>query len=301
MASRQSGLVRQMYQSWADALRDPDPIEPAGEGNDHWGDITAEPRGVDYLETDAAGVPAMWIAPTQAAHERVILALHGGGFMGGSLYTHRKLFGHLAKAVGARALAAHYRLNPAHHHPAPQQDATTAYRWLLDQGVEAGHIAFAGDSSGGGLCVTAALSARDQGLPLPAALLLMSPWVDMELTGGTYESNKDKDPFFHRELVQGLVDMHLADTGDPRDPSVNPLYADLAGLPPMFIQAGADECGLDDALLLDRHARSSGVQVRLEVFPEQLHTFQMAAGTAPEANQAIGMFAEWARPLLGLG
>jgi epsilon-lactone hydrolase len=301
MASRQSAAVRDMYVRWAQELGDPD-LDPQQrvENGEHWADLTREPGGVDYSETDEPGRPAMWITPKTATPDRVILGLHGGGFVGGSLYTHRKLFGHLAKAVGARALLVHYRLNPEHHHPAPLHDALGAYRWLLEQGYAAQHIALSGDSSGGGVCVTAVLLAREQDLPLPAALLLMSPWVDMELTSDTLEENRDKDPYFHRELVQGLVDLHLSDGHSPKDPLVNPLYADLAGFPPMFVQAGADETGLGDARRLAEHAKASGVDVRLDVFPEQQHTFQMAAGYAPEADDALARFASWARPRLGL-
>jgi epsilon-lactone hydrolase len=294
MASRQSEAVREMYRSWMATRLDPDaaPPEPR-DTNDHWGDLTAEPRGVDYLETSADGVPAMWAIPHESAGDRVILGLHGGGFVGGSLYTHRKLFGHFAKAIGARALIAHYRLAPEHTHPAPLDDATTAYRWLLDQGIAADRIALAGDSSGGGLAVTTMVRARQLGLPPAAALMLMSPWVDMEVTGASYESNRDSDPFFHREVVQELVNAFLGESGKPTDSLANPLYADLTGVPPMYIQVGGDETLLDDSRLLTRHAREAGVEVRLDVFPEQQHTFQMAAGRAPEADDAIRRFADW--------
>jgi epsilon-lactone hydrolase len=301
MASRQSEAVKELYRSWTKARIDPDPmLEEPRETNDHWGDLTAEPRGVDYIETDAGGVPAMWAIPKESVEDRVILSLHGGGFVGGSLYTHRKLFGHLAKAIGARALIVHYRLTPEYTHPAQLEDTTAAYQWLLDQGIAAGRIALAGDSAGGGLSITTLLRARELGLPTAAALMLMSPWVDMEVSGETYESNKDTDAFFYREVVQGLVDLFLAGGGSPKDPLVNPLYADLSGLPPMYVQVGGDETLLADSRMLEKHARNAGVEVRLDIFPEQQHTFQMAAGRAPEADEAIRRLAEWVRPKLGL-
>jgi monoterpene epsilon-lactone hydrolase len=301
MASKQSEAVAQMYRSWTFARLHPETtVQEPRETNDRWGDLTAEPRGVDYIEADAGGVPAMWAAPKTCAESRVILCRHGGGFVGGSVYTHRKLFGHLAKAMGARALLLQYRLTPEHAHPAQLDDASAAYASLLRAGIEAKHIAVSGDSSGGGLSVTAMLRAREQGLPLPAALMLLSPWVDMELTGDSYESNREKDGFFYREVVQGLVAMFLSKGFSPRDPFVNPLHADLVGLPPMYIQAGGDETLLDDSRKLAAHARSAHVEVRLDVFPEQQHTFQMAAGRAPEADDAIRRLAEWARPKLGL-
>jgi acetyl esterase/lipase len=118
--------------------------------------------------------------------------MHGGGFVGGSIYTHRKLFGHIAKAAGTRALSFDYRLAPDHTHPAQVDDATAAYRWLLEQDIEPSHVAFTGDSSGGGLTITAQLSAREQALPLPAAAMPLSPWADMEVIGESYHSNRSR-------------------------------------------------------------------------------------------------------------
>jgi acetyl esterase/lipase len=295
MPSEQSQAVKALYESWTAArLR--------GEQHDDeaWGDLTAEPRGVDYIETDAAGVPGMWLVPKECAENRVLLCMHGGGFAGGSIYSHRKLFGHMAKAAGVRALVFDYRHTPEHTHPAQVDDATAAYRWLLEQGIDPDRVAFTGDSSGGGLAITTQLRAREQGLPLPAAAMPFSPWFDMELRGGSYESNRATDAFFYKEVVQGLVDMFLGQDGDPRDPLANPFYADLTGLPPIYIQVGGDETLLDDGRRFAELARDTGVEVRLDVFPGQQHTFQMAAGRAPEADDAIRRQAEWVRPRLGL-
>jgi epsilon-lactone hydrolase len=295
MPSKESEAVRALYASWTTArLR--------GEQHDDeaWGDLTAEPRAVDYIEVDAGGVPAMWLVPKECAEDRVLLCMHGGGFAGGSIYSHRKLFGHLAKAAGVRALVFDYRLTPEHTHPAQVDDAIAAYRSLLDQGIDAGYIAFTGDSSGGGLVITTQLRARELGLPLPAAAMPFSPWFDMELAGASYESNRDKDAFFYKEVVQGLVGMFLGEGGNPRDPLANPFYADLTGLPPVYIQVGGDETLLDDSRRFAELAGSAGVDVRVEIFPEQQHTFQMAAGRAPEADDAVRKQAAWVRPKLAL-
>jgi epsilon-lactone hydrolase len=297
MPSTQSAAVRRRWEaSWLSM------VQPGFEAPDDesWGDLTAEPRGVDYLETEAGGRPAMWAVPHGASTDRVLMCIHGGGFVGGSVYTHRKMYGHLAKATGARALLVSYHLLPEGVFPRPADDVTGAYRWLLDQGISAGRIAFAGDSVGGWLAVIVQLRAREQGLPLPAAALLISPCVDMETTGESYETNKDSDPFFKREVVRGLIGNFLGEGTDPRDPRANPLYADLSGLGPVFIQAGADETLADDARLLDARARKAGVDVRLDIVPDMLHTFQMAAGRAPEADDAIREMAGWVRPRLGL-
>jgi acetyl esterase/lipase len=300
MTSKQSEAVRRHWTAARLAMEQPD-NESAGERPDDesWGDLTAEPREVDYIEVDAGGLPAMWAAPKRGTEDRVLLCMHGGGFISGSMYSHRKLFGHLAKAAGTRALIFDYRLAPEHVHPAQVDDATTVYRWLLDRGISADHIAFTGDSAGGGLSITTQLRARELGLPLPAAAMPFSPWVDMEVIGESYETNRDREPFFSKESVRRFAGVFLGEGGDPRDPLANPLYADLSGLGPIYIQVGADETLLDDARRLDEHARGAGVDVRLDVFPNMLHTFQMAAGRAPEADEAIRRMADWVRPRLG--
>ena len=214
----------------------PPPEPEPRETDDHWGDLTAEPHGVDYLEV----TDGLWLAPHGTdGGGAALLCLHGGGFVGGSLYTHRKLFGHLAKAAGVRALLVHYRLAPEHPYPAQIEDSLTAYRWVVDQGCTPSRWRVT--PSGGGLCVQVALRLRDAGRPAPAALLLMSPWNDMELTGSTFESNAATDVFFTRPMVAGLVKAYLQRGESVRDPLVNPHYADLTGLPPMYIQVGADE------------------------------------------------------------
>jgi len=277
-------------------------VQPGFEAPDDesWGDLTAEPREVDYLETEVGRLPAIWAVPKNANADCVLMCFHGGGFVSGSVYTHRKMFGHLAKAAGVRALLVSYHLLPEGVFPGPADEVTNAYRWLLGQGTSADRIAFAGDSVGGWLAVTVQLRAREQGLPLPAAALLMSPCVDMEATGESYEANRDFDPFFKREVVVGVIRNFLGGNTDGRDPRANPLYADLSGLGPLYIQAGGHETLADDARLLARHARTAGVDVQLDIFPGMLHTFQMAAGRAPEADDAISKMAIWARPRLGL-
>ena len=302
MASKQSEAVRELWASWSEAATN-NPNQTVEEVRDRveqqWGGLTTEPGGVDYLEIEVAGLPALWAVPKGSAEDRVILSVHGGGFVSGSIYTHRKLFGHLAQAVGARALLTDYRGSPEHSHPAPLEDTTTAYHWLLDEGIDARHVALTGDSSGGGLSITTMLRARELGLPTAAALMLMSPWVDMAVSNKTFESNRETEAFFFKEAVEGLAAMFLGGA-DPKDPLVSPVYADLAGLPPMYIQVGGDETLLGESRQLDENARKAGVEVRLDVFPEQQHTFQMAVGRAPEADDAIGRFADWVRPKLDL-
>jgi epsilon-lactone hydrolase len=295
-------LVKELYEEWGAAFAaEPDmPLDRWRAKIEEWPRVTAEPGGVDYVEVDAGGVPAMWIAPKGAAEDRVILSIHGGGFATGSMYTHRKLFGHLVKAVGARALAVDYRRSPEHVHPAAVEDVVGAYRWLLDQGLEASHVAFTGDSAGGGMVVTAMLLARDRGLPLPAAGMPLSAWFDLEATGASHETNAETDALLDRDFGLRLAGMFLGPSGDPRDPYANPMHGDLAGLPPLFLQVSDAETLLDDSVSFANRARGAGVDVRLDVFPGQQHTFQMAAGRSAIADDAIRRLADWVRPHLGL-
>jgi epsilon-lactone hydrolase len=302
MSDARPDPVKDLYRRWSEtfAERGELPLEEWRELIEEWAQATAEPGGVDYLEVDAGGVPAMWLVPKGAAEERVVLALHGGGFVVGSMYTHRKLFAHLAKAIGARALVPDYRRPPEHTHPAPLEDALAAYRWLLDQRTEASHIVLVGDSAGGGLVVTTMLLAREQGLPLPAGGMLLSPWLDHQHSGSSWHDNEDKDALLNREFSQRLTAMLLGDSGDPQDPQVSPLYADPAGLPPLYIQASRDEVIVDDGRRFAERARQAAVEVRVDLFDGQQHTFQIGAGRSPAADEAIRRLADWARPKLGL-
>ncbi|MBV8612748.1 MAG: alpha/beta hydrolase fold domain-containing protein, partial [Acetobacteraceae bacterium] len=163
------------------------------------------------------------------------------------------------------------------------------------------HIAVVGDSAGGGLAITTMLRAREKGLPLPAAAMPLSPWVDMEGKGATFQTNAEKDVLVSQPMVQMMAGMFLGPNGDPRNKLANPTQADLAGLPPLFIQVGGDEALLDDSRALAAAARRAGVDVTIEVEPEMQHVYHVLAGTAPEADAAIGRLATWVRPKLELG
>ncbi|WP_371403829.1 alpha/beta hydrolase [Kribbella sp. NBC_00662] len=294
MASKESEAVKQHWAAAKVSTVQDDPER----ANHRWAELTAEPPDVDYLSVP--GRQALWIVPHNATEDRVLLCFHGGGYISGSRYSHRKLFAHLARAVGARALVFDYPLAPDYLHPVQLDDAVDTYRWLLDQGIAPGHIIFTGDSAGGGMAITTQLRARSVGLPLPAGAMPFSPWVDFEATGASYDVNRDRDAFFYRDLVRGLAWTFLGPDGSPHDPFVNPLYGDLTGLGPIYIQVGGDEVLLDDAQMLANGAEKAGIDVRLDVFPEMQHTFQMAAGRAPEADDAIQRMGRWARPVLGL-
>ena len=254
-----------------------------------WEDLTAEPDGVTYREADEPR--AMWIEPAGADPATVLFYLHGGGFVTGGFATHRKLVGHLAKAAGTRALLVTYDYAPEHQHPTQLDQVTTVYEWLLHQ---ADRTVVAGDSVGGWLAVSLALRLRDRDVPLPTALLLISACIDLTQSGASYTTNAAKDPFFAKPVVDGLASGFLGPIS-AKDPAVDLLQADYTGLPPMHIQVGGDETLLDDSRVLHALARKAGVESTLEVFPGQLHTFQMAAGRVPVADEAIGKLATFVR------
>jgi monoterpene epsilon-lactone hydrolase len=300
MGSKRSEIVRDYWRSMTEASNanpDQTPEEVRERVDRYWPGLTTEPGGVDYTEVEVAGLTALWAVPKGSAEDRVIFSVHGGGGVSGSIYTHRKLFGHLAKAVGARALLVEYRQES---HPTPLTDTTAAYRWLLDQGVDAGHIAAIGDSIGGGLSISTILRADQLGLPIPAALMLISPWVDMTVSNETFETNHGNEEFFYKGVVAFLASLYLGGA-DSREPLASPLFADLSSLPPTYVQVGGHETLLGESLEFEQNARKAGVDVRLDVFPEQLHTFQMAAGNSSVSDDAIQKFAEWVRPKIGLG
>lgn len=302
MASKQAEQLKTLYLGFMAALEaNPEmPLDELRQMFEHQGDVTGEPGGVDYIETDAAGIPAMWARPKQCAEDRVLLCAHGGGYVVGSMYSHRKIYAHVAKAIGCRALIAQYRLAPEYVHPGPVNDMAICYRWLLDQGIAPRHIALIGDSAGGGLAVTTMLRAREQGLPLPAASMPLSPWLDMDAGGKTFETNRERDVLVKRDVIGSMAGAFLGEGGDRKHPLANPLHADLRGLPPLYIQTGGDEALLTDSEDLAALARRAGVDVKLEVVPEMQHVFQFLAGTAPEADSAITRLANWVRPHLGM-
>lgn len=266
--------------------------EGRARGGEHpWEAVECKPDGVVEEELDAPA--GLWLRPSDAVNGPVVLAIHGGGFVSGSVATHRWMFGHLARATGASVFSVEYGLVPGEVFPSQLDTVTAAYRWLLDGG--AARVAVTGDSCGAMLAGAMAVRARDAGLGLPASLLLMSAWMDLEATSASYDGGRD--PFFTRELVRGLGAGYLAGA-DPHDPLAAPLYADLRGLPPTYLQVGAEESLLDDSRRLADRLGHAGVDVRLDVFADQVHTFQMAAGRTAVADDAIERAGPWLRSTL---
>lgn len=301
MASPQAAAIDHLFDSFVKAMEErPEmSVDELRTLLEKCGDLARDPGDVDYLEVDADGTPCLWAVPKGCRDDRVLLALHGGGCVTGSRFSHRKLFAHLAKAVGCRALIVDYDRAPESQFPSQVDECVKVYRWLTGGGIRPEHIATVGDSAGGNLCTTLVLRARDQGLPLPAAVMALSPWYDMEATGESLKTNASVDRLVSPEISQSMSQMYLGDAS-PNDPLANPLYAEFAGMPPMYIQVGGYEALLDDALRVSDRAKKAGVECQCEVFPEMQHVFHFMAGNAPEADGAIRKLAEWVKPKLGL-
>jgi acetyl esterase/lipase len=262
-------------------------------------ELAAEPPDVTYHEIVAAGQRAVWANPVGAAADRAIIFFHGGGFIAGSINCHRKLAAHVAKATGCRALIPAYRLAPENFFPAQLDDAVAIYRWLLDEGFDPGHIATAGDSAGGNLAISICLRTRAERLPSPAAIIGISPWLDMEANGWTLDTNAERSAVGSRESYRTIAGM-LLHGHDPTDPFANPLYADLTGFPPIYLSAGSEEALLDNPQRLAAAARTAHVDVTLRIADGMQHVFEFMAGRAPEADEAIADMAAWLRPKIGL-
>jgi acetyl esterase/lipase len=260
----------------------------------------ARPLEADCTATpvDAGGVPAEWVTAPNSGDDTVVLYLHGGGYVIGSIVTHRDLAGRIARAARARVLLIDYRLAPEHPFPAAVDDAVTAYSWLLQQGVAPGNIALSGDSAGGGLAVATLLAIRDRGLPRPAAAACISPWVDLEGVGLSLTTRAALDPMVQIDGLRDMASQYLGGAS-AREPLASPLHADLAGLPPLLIQVGTSETLFDDATRLDAKARCEGVEVHFEAWDEMVHVWHMFAGMLPEGQAAIEHIGAFVREQVG--
>jgi acetyl esterase/lipase len=242
-------------------------------------------------------VPGAWITPDKASCDHVILYLHGGGFMGGSINTHKDLGARIAAAAGARLLMPEYRLAPEHPFPAGLRDAVTAYTWLLDHHVSPEHLVVAGDSAGGGLALSLLLKLKEKQIPLPRAAVLISPWVDLTCTGKSHQLNLGKDPMLNKKLLVSTA-AHYVDKTRLNHPLVSPVHGDLSGLCPLLIQVGSREVLLDDSVTLAALAKEAGVDVTLEIWEEMFHVWHYFARYLDQARDAIGGIGGWIRARL---
>jgi len=268
--------------------------------------LTAQPLPDDVRITNGVlgGVPVVFvdIAGAAAATEQsaessgVILHVHGGGFAVGSARGSVGLVSNLARRSGMRAVAVDYRLAPEHPYPAALHDVTAVYRALREQLGDTAPIVVAGESAGGNLAIELLISGLPAGLTMPAAAVLFSPMTDLTVSGDSYRTNADRDPNITAAAIATRADDYLRGTGTaPDDPLVSPIFADLAGLPPMLIQAGSHEVLLDDATTLAVRAAAHDVDVVLDITPGVPHVFQAFAAVLDEGDAALNRAADFVR------
>jgi acetyl esterase/lipase len=253
-----------------------------------------DPEDIEFQPAQIDGLGALWAQVRGKTSDGVVLWLHGGGYCMGSALSCRGLAGRIARASGARVLVLDYRRAPEVTFPGAVEDATTVYRSLLAEGIRPSKIIIGGDSAGGGLAVAAAVALRDTGDPLPAGVVGVSAVADLEGTGGSIATNSSRDPIISKELLTTVAGMYLAGQ-DPRAPLASPIYADLAGLPPLLLQVGSDEALLDDSNRLATKAKDAGVDVSLEVVDGAVHEWHVFASFLPEGQEAIARIGDFVR------
>jgi monoterpene epsilon-lactone hydrolase len=259
---------------------------------DGLGQVLGAPDDAQLETIDVERASAEWSTTPGADPRRAVLYLHGGGYMAGSIVSHRYVAVEIGRAAHARAIALDYRLAPENPYPAQLEDALAAYSMLCDQGFATRHIAVGGDSAGGNLTLSLLLALRERGLPLPACGWLVSPWSDLTAGGTTMQSKADVDPLISKPYLLELAGA-FAGRRAFADPLISPQFADLAGLPPLLIQVGSEETLLDDAVTLAGRAGAAGVAVTLEIWPDMIHAFPMffpRVAASRRATETAGAF-----------
>lgn len=254
--------------------------------------------GIRIEELAIGPLPARWTSAGETS-ATVMIYVHGGGFRLGSMRSHQRLVAELATSCGCRVLSFDYRLMPEHRFPDQLEDTRRVYDWLLAQGVPARSIVVAGDSAGGNLAAALLQQLHQAGAELPAAAVLLSPWLDMTLGGESYVERGPLDPIHQKKMLDALAREYLGADGDRRAPLASPLFGELAGLPPTLIQFGGREVGLDDGVAYQQRAEAAGSEVTLRVWPDMIHVFHTFPDELPEAREAIREIGEFVRTHAG--
>lgn len=243
------------------------------------------PKGVEYKKVDCDGVTAEWNIPENIETQGVLIYLHGGGYVSGSIKTHRALVGALSKQAKTKCLSVEYRLAPEHPFPAGLDDVIKIYHWVLKQGVPSNKVVIAGDSAGGGLTLATLLRLRDEQTPLPAAGIMLSPWLDTECNGEKQAELEKTDPMIP---IAGLraFGQHYA-KGNLQNPYASPINADYKGLPNIYIQVSDNEVLTEDSLRFEKKAKQEGVNVEVEIWKNMVHVWQAYGPVLPEAVKAV--------------
>jgi acetyl esterase/lipase len=242
-------------------------------------------KGFSYQPVTIAGMKSEWVIPKDCNESRMLLYFHGGGYATGSINTHRALVSQIARNAGIKALIIEYRLAPENKYPAAIEDAAAAYKYLLNEKYLPIQIAFGGDSAGGGIAISVLLYLRDNNIPLPKCAVALSPWLDHTLSGNSYQKNKGLDPMLVAEAFPLWSESYLGESVQDAI-YASPIFHDLKGLPPIYIQAGEEEMLLDDSTRFEEKASADGVQVLLEIYPKMFHVFNAFWRILPKAREA---------------
>ncbi len=254
----------------------------------------AIPAEVAFEDVDASGVSCHWVAYQGVSTHKVLLYLHGGGYTFGEFEGYKDLTWRLSKESGVRVLFVDYRLAPEDPFPAAVEDATAAYRWLLEQGYNADQIVIGGDSAGGGLAMALLVNLKNHGIELPCGAILLSPWVDLTASGESVVTNAKAEAMLSTQALEAMAGHYLGDL-DRGAPLASPLFADLSGLPPVLVHVGSTEMLLSDAERLVARINESGGEAVLEVWPKMPHVFQILAARIPEGKLAIAKLGEFTK------
>lgn len=275
------------------AAEAPESLMETRSNHDEAGSKMKLAQGVKEKEIDLNGVNGIKFTPSEM-HPSNILYFHGGGYVVGSPTSHRSMTSHIASASHSVVWSMDYRLGPEHHFPAAVEDGLTSYRGLLESGYDPQKVVISGDSAGGGLSVATAIRIKEEKLPMPAALVLISPWTNLASNGWSYQHKAKSDPVVHQNILINCSEQYLGGA-DCRHPLASPIEADLSHLPPMLIQVGAEEILLSDSITLAERAGGANVEVVLEVWPKMFHVFQYYHHRLRHANEAISRIGTWVR------
>jgi monoterpene epsilon-lactone hydrolase len=268
-------------------------VAQSREGLEQLASLAKLPKDVSIKKVNINDIAANWISTPESNLNNIILYLHGGGYVEGSLTSHQDLAVRIARASKTRVLLIDYRLAPEHPFPAGFEDAVMCYRWLLEkEKIPPNKIVIAGDSAGGGLTLCTLIKLRDEGLPLPIAAVCLSPWTDLAMTGDSIKEAAKIDPWLKPSELYFMAELYIGDT-DPKNPYISPLYGELSGLPPILIHVGNAEILKSDSTRFAEKAKKVGVDLTLEIWEDMIHVFQAFADWAPEGKEAINKIGEY--------
>lgn len=275
----------------------PQPVDEFRDELETEGAKTPLAEGITASDAELGGVACLQLFP-ETAEKGHILHLHGGGYTAGSPRSHQCMSSVLPAKSGMKLWSLDYRLAPENPFPAAIEDTVAAYQGLLEIAGSPDQIFIAGDSAGGGLAIASMVKAKEMGLPMPAGLVLMSPWTNANNESWSHTHNVDKDFLTSFAMLTSLAGLYAPDL-DRSHPLLSPAFADLSGLPPMLIHVGGEEVLLSDSTLLAERAAGAGVEVTLKIWPDMPHVFQLFIRFLQPADQSLGEMADWMTARIG--